>query len=233
MPDVKTDWRSFARNPLVDAMDNDAQMIGTGTKWKTINALLEPWKDMETAKFTGHVIELDQTALRKFPEDDYNFVSQNGTPGADDYTQRYIVSSNSLEEIDLKHKYKKIATYEIDNLELERFHIEDEIRTVALRGDGKSNLPVYEKYTSPGGSNYTELVFKTKTKDLTTPAILEGEFGTLANNKVKSEVKTSIDFMSPHFNRPNEFAHVRFKTRELPNGKKALVVEEIRLITSL
>jgi hypothetical protein len=225
---IPQDWQSINRNPLIEAMDQDAEMVGTGTKWKTINALLEPWKDMETGKFTGHVIEFDQTALRKFPEDDYNFVSQNGTPGADDYTQRYIVSSNSLEEIDLKHKYKKIATYEMDNLELERFHLEDEIRNYKLSGEGQSNLPVYERYTSPGGSNYTELVFKTKTKDLTTPAILEGEFGTLANNKVKSEVKTSIDFMSPHFNRPNEFAHVRFKTRELPNGKKALVVEEMQ-----
>ena len=63
---------------------------------------------------------------------------------------------------------------------------------------------------------------------MTTPAILEGEFGTLAGNKVKTTQKTSIDFMSPHFNRPNEFAHVRFKTRELPNGKKALVVEEMQ-----
>ena len=63
---------------------------------------------------------------------------------------------------------------------------------------------------------------------MTTPAILEGEFGTLAGNKVKTTQKTSVDFMSPHFNQPNEFAHVRFKTRELPNGKKALVVEEMQ-----
>jgi hypothetical protein len=226
MPDVKTDWRSFARNPLVDAMDNDAQIIGTGTKWKTINALLEPWKDMETAKFTGHVIELDKAALKKFPEDDYNYVSKDGA--GNEYTERYIVSSNSLEQIDLKYKYKKIATYEIDNLELERFHIEDEIRTIALRGDGKSNLPVYERYTSPGGENYTELVFKIKNKEGTTPAILEGEFGTLAGNKVKSEVKTTIDYKSPHFNKMNEFAHVRFKTRTLDNGKKVLAVEEMQ-----
>ena len=92
----------------------------------------------------------------------------------------------------------------------------------------KGNQPLYERYTEPGGEDYTELVFKTKTKDMTTPAILEGEFGTLANNKVKTTQKTSVDFMSPHFNRPNEFAHVRFKTRELPNGKKALVVEEMQ-----
>jgi hypothetical protein len=40
--------------------------------------------------------------------------------------------------------------------------------------------PVYERYTSPGGTDYTELVFKIKNKEGTTPAILEGEFGTLA-----------------------------------------------------
>jgi len=89
-------------------------------------------------------------------------------------------------------------------------------------------MPVYEQYTSPGGSDYTELVFKIKNKEGTTPAILEGEFGTLAGNKVKSEVKTSINYNSPHFNKMNEFAHVRFKTRTLDNGKKVLTVEEMQ-----
>ena len=228
---IPTDWQSTVRNPLIDAMDNDAEMLGTGTKWKTINALLEPWKDMETGKFTGHVIELDQQALKKFPQDDYNYVSKDGA--GNEYTERYIVSSNSLEQIDLKYKYKKIAKYEIDNLELERLHLEDEIRNYKLSGEGGSNQPVYERYTSPGGENYTELVFKIKNKEGTTPAILEGEFGTLAGNKVKSEVKTSIDFNSPHFNRPNEFAHVRFKTREIDRGMKkpplkVLTVEEMQ-----
>jgi hypothetical protein len=77
-------------------------------------------------------------------------------------------------------------------------------------------------------TDYTELVFKIKNKEGTTPAILEGEFGTLAGNKVKSEVKTTIDYKSPHFNKMNEFAHVRFKTRTLDNGKKVLAVEEMQ-----
>jgi hypothetical protein len=58
----------LSRNPLIEAMDDDAEIIGTGTKWKTIDALLEPWKDMQTGKFTGHVIELDGDDLRKFPK---------------------------------------------------------------------------------------------------------------------------------------------------------------------
>jgi hypothetical protein len=50
----------------------------------------------------------------------------------------------------------------------------------------------------------------------------------LLSNKVKSEVKTTIDYKSPHFNKMNEFAHVRFKTRTLDNGKKVLAVEEMQ-----
>jgi hypothetical protein len=47
--------------------------------------------------------------------------------------------------------------------------------------------------------------------------------------KLKQEVKTAIDYKSPnHFNQSNEFAHVRFKTRILPNGKKVLAVEEMQ-----
>ena len=80
----------------------------------------------------------------------------------------------------------------------------------------------------PGGDDYTELVFKIKNKEGTTPAILEGEFGTLAGNKMKSSSKTSINYTSSHFNKMNEFAHVRFKTRTLPNGKKVLTVEEMQ-----
>ena len=219
-PDLQSDFQSFARNPLINAMDDDAQMIGTGTPWKTIENLLKPWKDMGTSKYTGHVIEMDEKALKNFPRNAYNYVSRN----EEFDTRRYIVTSDDLDKIDL-NIYKKIATYEVDSLELERFHLEDELRRFRISG---ANQPVYERYSTSGGSDYKELVFKIKNKEGTTPAILEGEFGTLANNKVKTEVKTTIDYQSPHFKKNNEFAHVRFKTRELPNGKKALVVEEMQ-----
>ena len=229
MPDIKSDWSSTVRNPLIEAMDSDAEIIGTGTKWNTINALLEPWKDMQTGKFTGHVIELDGDDLRKFPKDSYNYVSAGAMDENNKFAERYIVSSNSLEEIDLKYKYKKIATYEMDNIEFERFHLEDEIRSYNKFESEKTNQPLFEKYTVAGGDDYTELVFKIKNKDGNIPAVLEGEFGTLANNKVKTETKTAIDYRNPnHFNQSNEFAHVRFKTRTLDNGKKVLAVEEMQ-----
>ena len=229
MPDIKSDWSSTVRNPLIEAMDSDAEIIGTGTKWNTIDALLEPWKDMQTGKFTGHVIELDGDDLRKFPKDSYNYVSAGPMDESNAYAERYIVSSNSLEEIDLKHKYRKIATYEMDNIEFERFHLEDEIRSYNKFESEKTNQPLFEKYTVAGGDDYTELVFKIKNKDGNIPAVLEGEFGTLANNKVKTETKTAIDYRNPnHFNQSNEFAHVRFKTRTLDNGKKVLAVEEMQ-----
>ena len=122
--------------------------------------------------------------------------------------------------------FDKVAKYELEPLELERFLLEDRARNFKL--NNTDQMPVYERYTEPGGEDYTELVFKLKNKEGTTPAILEGEFGTLAGNKVKTTQKTTVDFRSPHFNKMNEFAHVRFKTRELPNGKKALVVEEMQ-----
>ena len=222
--DINGDWQSTNRNPLIEAMDEMANMVGTGTPWRNINIRLVPWEDMNTGKYTGHVIEVDKGAFHQ--NTSYYKVS---SPAYIDAPERYIVSSNSLEALtDQGQKFKKISTYEMDQLELEKFHLEDEIRNYKLSGEGSKNQPVYEKYTSAGGDDYTELVFKIKNKEGTTPAILEGEFGTLANNKVKSEVKTTIDYRSPHFSRPNEFAHVRFKTRELPNGKKALVVEEMQ-----
>ncbi len=218
---LTNDWYSISRSPFVQLFDESSKMTGTGTPWKTIKNLLIPFEDAP-GKYTATVIEIPKKH-RKLGND-LMFVSK----GYDDAnTERFVVATPTLEKLPTD-KFKKIVTYEIDALELERFHLEDNIRGYKLSNAEKSNQPIYERYTSPGGENYTELVFTTKTKDMTTPAILEGEFGTLAGNKVKTAQKTSIDFMSPHFNRPNEFAHVRFKTRTLDNGKKALVVEEMQ-----
>jgi hypothetical protein len=220
---VPQDWQSINRNPLINAMDDEAEMVGTGTSWTNVEARLTGWKDLSTGKYTGHVIQLDGKDLKKFEEQtDYYFVAD-----VEPSIRRYIVSSNSLEDIDLKYKYKKIALYEFDPLELERFHLEDEIRNFKLGDAARSNQPVYEKYTEPGGEDYTELVFKIKSKDGDVPAILEEEIGDLPGNKTKISKKDKVDFVGPHFNQENEFAHVRFKTRNL-NGMKVLTVDEMQ-----
>ena len=220
---VPQDWQSINRNPLINAMDDEAEMVGTGTSWTNVEARLIGWKDLDTGKYTGHLIQLDGKDLKKFEEQtDYYFVAD-----VEPNIRRYIVSSNSLENIDLKYKYKKIALYEFDPLELERFHLEDEIRNFKLGDAARSNQPVYEKYTEPGGEDYTELVFKIKSKDGDVPAILEEEIGDLPGNKTKIAKKDKVDFVGPHFNQENEFAHVRFKTRNL-NGMKVLTVDEMQ-----
>ena len=213
--DFQGDFQSMNRNPLFQAMDADAEIFGTGTKFRVLKAILVPWMDDATGKYTGYLIDIKNTAPKI--ANDYFFVS-----GA---KNRALVPEASLDSIG-EGNFTKISKYEIDELELERFNIEDDIRQFRLSNTDQS--PVYEKYTSPGGTDYTELVFKIKNKDGTTPAILEGEFGTLAGNKMKTSSKTSIDYRSPHFNKMNEFAHVRFKTRYLDNGKKVLTVEEMQ-----
>jgi hypothetical protein len=35
---IPQDYNLLTRNPLIEGMDNDVEIIGTGTKWKTLKA---------------------------------------------------------------------------------------------------------------------------------------------------------------------------------------------------
>jgi len=76
-------------------------------------------------------------------------------------------------------------------------------------------------YTEPGGEDYKEIIFKLK-GDKGYPVEVKGTL----QDKV---YKTESPYRSPevHFGTKNEFAHVRFKTRDL-NGQKVLTVEEMQ-----
>ena len=223
---IPRDFQSLKRDPLIEAMDNFAEITNDFIPWNNIQARLKTtWLDKDTGKYTGHVIQLEGEELKNFPRDDYNFLAFSG-----EQKERYIVSSNELDEISANFTpdFKTIAKYEIDPLELERFHLENRIRNYKSNSDSGMNMSVYERYTEPGGEDYTELVFKIKSKDGDVPAILEEEIGDLPGNKTKISKKDKVDFVGPHFNQDNEFAHVRFKTRTLDNGKKVLTVEEMQ-----
>lgn len=86
-------------------------------------------------------------------------------------------------------------------------------------GDTKFGSP---GYVEPGGKDYKEIIFKLK-GDKSFP-IEKQDIGN--TNKL---IKTSFPYRSPsqHFGTRNEFAHVRFKTRDL-NGQKVLTVEEMQ-----
>ena len=224
---IPQDYNLLTSNPLIEGMDDFVEFRGTGTKWNTVEKLLEQseWLDKTTGKYTGHLIEV--------PKDKYNldapawtndltFVRANGNKSV-----QFVVQTEKLNS--LPNEYTVLTKYEMDPLELERFHLEDEIRAFnKYRMDRGNNTLFEDQYTVKGGEDYTELVFKIKSKDKGIPAELEKEFGELAGNKMKSINKTTIDYRNPnHFNQASEFAHVRFKTRYL-NDKKVLTVEEMQ-----
>jgi len=94
----------------------------------------------------------------------------------------------------------------------------------AVSGDTKFGGP---GYVEPGGKDYKELIFKLK-GDKSYPVEQELLAGAI-DGSYKKTIKSAFPYTSPnvHFGTKNEFAHVRFKTRDL-NGQKVLAVEEMQ-----
>jgi hypothetical protein len=110
--------------------------------------------------------------------------------------------------------------FEISKLELDKFNIEDQVRSFRQSG----SAPKFEQYTEAGGKDYTELVFRLKVggKDIGIP------IERTSPSKEAFGQKGLVPFKNPsHFNVKNEIAHVRFKTRDL-DGLKVLNVEEMQ-----
>jgi hypothetical protein len=223
---IPQDFQLLSRNPLIEGMDDFVEIMGTGTPWKTLEKLLDQsgWLNKTTGKYTGILIEVPkEKILMGSWTNDLTFVRANGQK-----TESFIVTEEKLSN--LPNEYTVLTKYEMDPIELERFVIEDEIRTFNKTRMDRGNAPLFEeKYTSPGGEDYKELVFKIKHKSKSIPAELESEFGEQIGNKVKTTERGTVDYKNPyHFNQDNEFANVRFKTRTLDNGKKVLAVEEMQ-----
>ena len=233
--DQQIDWQSMNRNPVILALDDMfdfqggmVEMVSDGSIFNYRNMLnhkgYKEWIDVN-GDIRGYVVDLNKNVSKI--KDINSIVGANLKPIAGT-ENRVVVNGRQLKEletIDLLNS-EVLTSYKIPEIEFEKYLVEGQSRQFKLQNTDL--MPIYEKYTSAGGTNYTELVFKIKNKEGTTPAILEGEFGTLAGNKMKSSSKTSINYTSSHFNKMNEFAHVRFKTRTLPNGKKVLTVEEMQ-----
>ena len=120
--------------------------------------------------------------------------------------------------------------------DLKKYAAEGEIRELKRLRSQQEGTTRYEQYTEPGGENYKELVFKFQQKGLSG--------GTEFNKPIPVETRVTksgnIDEYalqeSPHFQEPQEIAHVRFKTREIPGLRpgvkkgslKVLSVEEMQ-----
>ena len=137
-------------------------------------------------------------------------------------------------------KYKNRADTPDDHdflihpLELERYKIERMIRQNPNMQVGK---PKFERFTSPGGEDYTELVFSLRKGGMEKGIPIEARktfdmpgFGG-SSGPVTKLTKGTSPFKGGHFGVKSEIAHVRFKTRYgegLDDGQKILTVEEMQ-----
>jgi hypothetical protein len=112
----------------------------------------------------------------------------------------------------------------MENKELQKFALEMEYRDLKAQQSENIGSTQFERYTSPGGEDYKELILKYRQKDEKGFAkAIPAETGVTKYDNIDS---LAIE-QSPHFNEINELAHVRFKTRDL-DGKKVLAVEEMQ-----
>lgn len=116
--------------------------------------------------------------------------------------------------------------------------------------------PKYQNYTEPGGTGYREILIQhdrpsnetvnafakwarqkhnltmgrvsTLLADPTTRKSFLEEFEQDTGKRLDPDAPIVDDFRSGHFDQPNILAHARVKDRTLPNGEKALFVEEIQ-----
>lgn len=120
-------------------------------------------------------------------------------------------------------------TYKLSDLDFEKFNLEKDIR--AYKSQTKAPRFNQPSYVEPGGDDYTELVFKLQNNKFNNRFYpVEARMPNSLGVEPQSYIgKTAIDYTSPrvHFGTKNEFAHVRFKTRDL-NGQKILTVEEMQ-----
>jgi hypothetical protein len=115
-------------------------------------------------------------------------------------------------------RYTRSRVLEFEPLEIEKFLIEREKR-LFMR---ENNAPKFERYTEPGGDDYTELVFKVKRGGM--------DVG-IPTTRYDDQIRYTPYKNTSHMNVKSEIAHVRFKTRYgegLDDGQKILAVEEMQ-----
>ena len=152
----------------------------------------------------------------------FNYVVKDGQP----FSRKGPVNIEETDKL-LNEGYSRSSRYEFEPLEIRKYYTNKELKEFDKRfkdSGAKFDTP---SYTEPGGTDYKELIFKLKDRD--SYPIETETLGEFAEGTKKVKTKTSIPYKSPevHFGTKNEFAHVRFKTRE-KNGMKVLTVEEMQ-----
>jgi len=170
--------------------------------------------------------------LNKYMYDDkivFNYLVRDGQPFS-------RIGPINVAETDrfLQGGYSRQSRYEFEPLEIRKFFTSKELKDFNKTFDETKPKFKGNRYNEPGGDDYKELIFKLKGNQnypIEIPDLLKSEPG---GPSVRT--KKSVDYTSPkvHFGVKNEFAHVRFKSRNL-KGQKILAVEEMQsdLVTDM
>jgi len=166
----------------------------------------------------------EEKLFRNYMYDDkivFNYLNRDGQPLS-------RIGPISVAETDrlLGEGFSRNQRFEFDPLELKKFYVSKELRDFNRTFDETKPKFDSTKYNEPGGEDYKELIFKLKGDGYP----LEFDDYSLGKRKTKFPYKSP----EVHFGTKNEFAHVRFKTREL-DGQKTLAVEEMQsdLVTDM
>jgi hypothetical protein len=225
LTNVLEDGRRINEAVSMDTLDN----IFIGQRLSTY---IPPTKMMSKGKYYDKSKLIDDFGKKGEPDtlEFYMFednVSGKMTAVRKQDLDNYINKENPFSGGTFEYSYKT----EMNIKEAEMYmtmRIRDKLERVVARNKdlGKTKFSGMG-YVEPGGEDYKEIVFKLKgDKDypVEIPDLLKAEPG-----KATPRTKKTINYTSPnvHFGTKNEFAHVRFKTRDL-NGQKVLSVEEMQ-----
>jgi hypothetical protein len=209
----KTELQNTFR--IKDIISKNKNLDTAGSFEQTMSSFL---KEEETFRYYHNTQDLSASEIKNllFSKDDLaklkNYLKKDGSKVV---TEEIFIDDANLKKL---HNEYKIRLNE-DDIE-QRFEID--FQTIEEFVGGASRTK-YERYTLPGGENYKELIFT-----LSKGGQNVGDNFPLQQGATTKQTtgKVGLD-TSPHMNIKGEFAHVRFKERDIA-GQKTLTVEELQ-----
>jgi hypothetical protein len=209
----KTELQNTFR--IKDIISKNKNLDTAGSFEQTMASFL---KEEETFRYYHNTQDLSASEIKNllFSKDDLaklkNYLKKDGSKVV---TEEIFIDDANLKKL---HNEYKIRLNE-DDIE-NRYEID--FQTISDFVGGASPTK-YERYTIPGGEDYKELIFT-----LSKGGENVGDNFPLQQGATTKQTtgKVGLD-TSPHMNVKGEFAHVRFKERDIA-GQKTLTVEELQ-----
>jgi len=209
----KTELQNTFR--IKDIISKNKNLDTAGSFEQTMSSFL---KEEETFRYYHNTQDLSASEIKNllFSKDDLaklkNYLKKDGSKVV---TEEIFIDDANLKKL---HNEYKIRLNE-DDIE-NRYEID--FQTISDFVGGASRTK-YERYTLPGGEDYKELIFTLSKGGENVRDNFPLQQG--ATTKQTAD-KLGLD-TSPHMNIKGEFAHVRFKERDIA-GQKTLAVEELQ-----